>query len=46
MGSGASVAHELTGDEKVALTKLIEEKYLALQNEQSDDVEIFHSLKQ
>lgn len=46
MGSGSSVAHDLTGEQKVALTKLIEEKYVSLQNAKQDDVEIFQTLKQ
>lgn len=46
MGSGSSVASDLSGDQKVALTKLIEEKYLSLQSAQADEVEIFQTLKQ
>jgi hypothetical protein len=45
MGSGSSVAHDLTGEQKVALTKLIEEKYLTLQKEQHEEIEIFQTLK-
>ena len=45
MGSGSSVAYELSSDQKVALTKLIEDKYLTLQKEKTDDVEIYQTLK-
>lgn len=50
MGSGASthsptVAHELTSDQKVALTKMLEEKYLDLQKEEVDEKIVYHSLR-
>jgi hypothetical protein len=46
MGSGSSVSQDLSSQQKVALTKLIEEKYLALQSAHSDEGEIFQALKQ
>ena len=47
MGAASSVsAADLTSDQKVALTKLIEDKYQTLQKANSSDVEIFQTLKQ
>ena len=49
MGSGASTqAHndqELSSEQKVALTKLLEEKYLNLQKEEVDEKSVYHSLR-
>lgn len=45
MGAGPSVNYELSGDQKVALTKLLEEKYQALQGEATNEVQTFEALK-
>ena len=45
MGSASSVNYELSGDQKVALTKLLEEKYQALQSEATDEIKTFEALK-
>jgi len=48
MGSGASTssaAYSLSSDQKVALTKLVEDKYLELQKEEVDEKSVYQSLR-
>ena len=45
MGSGASSSYDLSSDQKVALTKLLEDKYLTMKKEENDEVKVYQQLK-
>lgn len=46
MGAGASASYELSKEDKVTITKAIEETYNGLKAQSvSDDAELYHALK-
>ena len=44
MGAAASVVNDMSGEQKVALTRTLEESDLALKNDNCDDGQIYSGL--